>query len=73
MQYYQNMGTMKKTLALLIGIAAGAAFTAAITYTKRGREVRTNLVKKAAELRQTLADNVSDKTGKAQDSEFIYI
>jgi len=67
------MGTMKKTLAVLIGIAAGAALTAAITYSKRGRQVRTRLVKKANELRQTLADNVNDEAETAQDSEFIYI
>ena len=64
---------MKKTLAVLIGIAAGAALTAAITYSKRGKELRTNLINKADELRQTLADNVKDKTRNIQDSEFTYI
>jgi gas vesicle protein len=64
---------MKKTFAVLIGIAVGAALTAAITYSKRGKEVRTNLVKKADELRQSLADNVKDKTRNIQDSEFTYI
>jgi len=63
---------MKKTFAVLIGIAAGAALTAAITYSKRGKEVRSNLVKKADELRRTLAESVKD-TSNIQDSEITYI
>jgi len=63
---------MKKTFAVLIGIAAGAALTAAITYSKKGKEVRSNLVKKADELRRTLAESVKD-TSNIQDSEITYI
>jgi len=63
---------MKKTFAVLIGIAAGAALTAAITYSKRGKEVRSNLVKKADELRRTLAESVKDNSN-IQDSEITYI
>jgi gas vesicle protein len=63
---------MKKTFAVLIGITAGAALTAAITYSKRGKEVRSNLVKKAGELRRTLAESVKD-TSNIQDSEITYI
>lgn len=64
---------MKKTFAVLIGITAGAVLTAAITYSKRGKEVRSNIVKKADELRHTLAENLNKKTSNIQDSEFIYI
>ena len=63
---------MKKTLAVLIGVAAGAALTAGISYTRKGREVRTNLEKRANELRKKLAD-INDSADKAKDSEFIYI
>lgn len=63
---------MKKTLAVLIGVAAGAALTAGISYTRRGKEVRTNLEKKADELRKKLAE-VRDNTSKVKDTEFIYI
>ena len=64
---------MKRTLTVLIGIAAGAAITAAISSTKRGKEVRTNLVKKANELRHNLASNMEERVKKATESEYNYI
>lgn len=64
---------MKKTFAVLIGITAGAALTAAIAYSKKGKDLRSELVKKADELRRMLAENVKDNTSNIQDSEFIYI
>ena len=63
---------MKKILTLLIGLAAGAAITASIASTKRGREVRSNLVKKANELRQILADDLENKARMMHDSDVIY-
>ena len=64
---------MKKTLALLAGIAAGAALTAAISYTKRGKEVRSNLSKRTDELRQKLAGRINRQARKIKDSEITYI
>ena len=63
---------MKKILTLLIGLAAGAALTVSIASTKRGREVRSNLVKKANELRQILADDLENKARLMHDSDVIY-
>lgn len=63
---------MKKILALLIGLAAGAALTASIASTKRGREVRSNLVKRAEELRKVLADDLENKARLMHDSDVVY-
>lgn len=63
---------MNRTLTLLLGIAAGAAFTAVVASTKRGKEVRNNLIKKADELRDALADNIEKKARNIHDSEVIY-
>ena len=63
---------MKKVLALLIGIAAGAALTVSIASTKRGKEVRNSLIKKADELRQILASDLEDKSRRMHDSDVSY-
>jgi gas vesicle protein len=63
---------MKKFLALLIGVAAGAALTATIASSKRGKEVRSNLVKKANELRQLLAYDLEKKARMMHDSDVMY-
>ena len=59
-------------MAVLIGVAAGAALTAAIGTTKRGKEVRANLVKKANDLRNNIASDIEKKI-EEKESEFIYI
>jgi gas vesicle protein len=63
---------MKKILALLIGLGAGAVLTASIASTKRGKELRSNLVKKADELRQVLADDLEKKARLMHDSDVVY-
>ena len=63
---------MKKTLTLLIGIAAGAAITAVIASTNRGKQVRSNLLKRGNDLRKVLAKDLEEKARMLQDSDVIY-
>jgi phage regulator Rha-like protein len=63
---------MKRTFALMIGIGAGVALTAAVASTRRGREVRSQLVKKAEELRHTLANSLEEKARNIHESEVSY-
>jgi len=42
------MGSTSKTIALLLGVAAGAALTA-FAFTKKGKKTREELTKKAGE------------------------
>lgn len=51
------MGSTGKTVALLLGAAAGAALTA-FAFTKRGKKVREELAKKVNELSEGVVTSV---------------
>jgi len=64
---------MNKTLVVLLGVAAGATLTALLASSKRGKEIRSTLVKKANELKDTLATNIEQKARNVHDSGVTYI
>ena len=63
---------MNKTLVVLLGVAAGAALTALFASSKRGKEIRSRLMKKADELKETLAANIEQKAKNIHDSGVTY-
>ena len=63
---------MKRTFTLLIGLAAGAALAAAVASTKRGKEVRTQIARKADELKHSLAGGIEEKARNIHESEVVY-
>ena len=63
---------MNKTLVVLLGVAAGAALTALFASSKRGREIRSRLMKKADELKETLTANIEQKAKNIHDSGVTY-
>ena len=58
------MGSTGKTFALLVGLAAGAAFTA-FALSKRGKRTREEIAKKVNELSEGVKSSVRRGLSKA--------
>ncbi len=62
---------MNKSVTIFLGVAAGAFFALA-AFSKKGRKLRKNMLKKADELKESMMLDIEKKARYIHDSEVLY-
>ncbi len=62
---------MNKTLTILLGVVAGAAF-ALVTYSRRGRKIRKIVNRNVGRMRDSMATSIEQRAKSIHDSAVSY-